>query len=186
MLNAEAPLLSAVVDALRISLNLDAHHCDVEYDADFVPQTAGDLYVAVSPEGLALGKNHSSSGGVYDITFGCRVTVYLRSRNTPRDKRRSLFLNQVGGINEVLDTIIRTIDWKPAVVNSAISDLRVREPQAKGFTHPLSLVGVDPKPRSVVGDVYGASVASAMGADTYVGLARGVTFGNARRMEVQP
>ena len=186
MLSAEPYLLESVVEALRTALVLDEHHCSVEHDADFVPQTAGDLYVAVSPEGLALGRHHAASGGVFDLVFGCRVTVYVRSRNMPRDKRRNLYLDQVKGINRTLDRVIRAIDWNRQVILATNANIRVQEPNASGLIHPLSLVSVDAKPRTVVGEVYGANVQSAMGADTYVGLARGVGFANARRMEVKP
>lgn len=185
MLNAETFLLQAVVEAVQAGLGLSAAQCNVEYEDDFVPQTAGDVYIAVAPGGVRSGQHHGSSGGVRDFVFGCRVTAFLRSRNTPRDSRRSLFMTQVTGLNSILDKIIQALDWKASVILRANELLRAVEPSAQGFQiGPLLRVDqIDSRPRTVVGDVYGAGSQGGKGADTYAGLSRGVTFGGARRME---
>ena len=187
MLNVEPCLLQAVTEAVRKVLDLQEPACNVEYDSDFVPQTSGDVYVSVSPEGFRVGPRHDSSGGIYDVVMGCRVSVYLRSRNTPRDQRRSLYLDQVIGVNSRLDKIIKAIDWQRSVIVRANAILTATEPTALGLMpgNPLRITSVDSKPRPIVGEVYGASTQSAAGADTYVGLTRGITFGGARRMELK-
>jgi len=186
MLRAEPYLLQAV-EAIRTALGLGPEECDVEYDSDFVPQTAGDVHVTVSPEGARPGPLQDSSGGVYDVFMGCRVTVFLRSRNTPRDRRRSLYMGQVEGLNSLLDTIIRGVDWERAVILRANALLQTSEASSYGFMpgSPLRIVSIDSKPRPVVGDVYGAGSRGTQGADTYAGLARGIVLGGARRVEHQ-
>jgi hypothetical protein len=183
MLNAEPFLSIAVALHVREALGADESQVNVEAIDDFVPQNAGEYYIAITPEGVTLGGSHRTSGGVFDLEFGCRITVYQRTRDVPRDMRRSVYLDQVRGINAKLDRIVNSIDWKPEVINTANLLLREQDENALGFMNMLRLVSIDSKPRSVIGDTYGANIQSAVGSDNYVGLSRGVYFGGARRIE---
>ncbi len=183
MLSGEVYLLSAVTEILQQTLKLSPDVCNVEYEEAFAPSIASDLYISISPSGSSLGPSHNTSGGVRDVIYGCTVNVKRRSRSTPRDKRRSLYLDQVGGLNAVLDQVIKAIDWQQAVINRANALLHVVEADAKGFVNMLRVTGFDQRPRPIAGEVYAASVDGAKGADTWAGLSRGVSFGGARRIE---
>jgi hypothetical protein len=183
VLNAEPYLLETVLDAVQTAMGLTDQQCSIESDDDFVPQWAGDLYVTVTPASLNLGPVHQTSGTTRDMEFGCRVAAFLRSRSVPRDLRRTLFLDQVKGINAHLDKIIKAVDWNPSITVSTNTALKVQEPNAKGFIGYLRLVSVDAKPRGFVSDVYGAANQGGTGVDVYAGITRGAVFGRLRRME---
>lgn len=183
MLDSEPFLLQSVVLHIRQALQLDESQCNAEAVDDFVPQTSGEWYIAVTPEGLGPGPTHQTSATVSDIVFGVRVTVFRRTRDIPRDMRRSVFLDQVVGLNAKLDAILDVLDWNPSVTNTATLLIREQTPDALGFMNHLRFVSCDSKPQSVIGDPYGAHIESSMGTDNYVGLKRSIYFAGARRIE---
>lgn len=184
MFDGEPFVLQAVLSRIQTSLGLPDSQCSIEADDDFVPQSAGDVYVTVTPAGMTPGPVHQSSGGVRDVEYSVRVAVFLRSRTTPRDQRRHLFLNQVAGINKYLSDIVKAIDWRIEVTNAANTLLYAVSPTDKGFLGMLRMVSIDAKPRGIAVDVYGAgSMQGGQGADTQAGVTRGVTFGRLRRLE---
>jgi len=185
MLDSEPLLVQAAVLHIRTALNCTVSQCNAEAVDDFVPQSSGDFYIAVTPEGIDPGPTHNTSGTVFDLVFGIRVTVYQRTRDVPRDARRSVYLDQVLGINARLEKIIRALDWKPEVTNTANLLIREQNPTATGFMNHLRFRSIDRKLQSVIGDTYGAHVESALGADNYVGLKRSILFGGARRIETK-
>jgi len=183
MLDSEPFLLQAVVLHIRKALQCDESQCNAEAIDDFVPQTSGEWYIAVTPEGISPGPTHQSSAMVSDLVFGVRVTVFRRTRDVPRDMRRSVFLDQIQGLNAKLDAVLDCLDWKPEVTNTATLLIKEQDPSALGFMNHLRLISIDSKPQSVIADPYGAHVESAMGTDNYVGLKRSIYFSGARRIE---
>jgi len=108
----------------------------------------------------------------------------LRSRSVPRDKRRTLYLDQLSGVNALLDKVIYAVDWKAVVTVRANQILAALKPTAGPFIGYLRLVSIDPRVRGVAVDAYGASSqASAGGTDVMAGVTRGVTLGRIRRLE---
>lgn len=183
MIDAETALLVAVRDRLRTELTLDAGECDVELD-DEVPAIAGDRYVAVVPGGMVPGPRHNTSGGVWDMRLACRVTVFHRMRDVPRDRRRSVFLQRVSGINAELSGIISQVDFSYALLNAATVLL---EGQADGgkFFEPLKFAMTDERPVPVFRDAFDAAGNTVTGADPVVAIKRGVRFAGARFLKTR-
>lgn len=184
MLSAEPCLLQAVQEAVKTALSLSDDQCTIESDEEFVPQTAGEVHVTIVPASISLGNVHQSSGTARDVEYGCRVSIFVRSRSVPRDKRRSLYLDQLKGVNALLDKVVYAIDWKATVTYRANQLLSSIAPTVAPFIGYLRLVSIDPRVRGVAVDAYGAaSQASTSGADVSAGVMRGVTLGRIRRLE---
>lgn len=182
MLDGETFLLRSVRNFLREKLTLSDTQCDCEPD-EMVPAIAGDTYVAVIPNGFQPGPRHDTSGGVFDILHSVRVVVYQRIGNVPRDRRRSVYLDRLTGLNQLIAKIITQIDFSIDVMAVANTYLRTDFPTAQLFIEPLRLAQVDSKPRTVSNDEYAAAIGGGGGSSQFVALARGVTFGRCRRIQ---
>jgi hypothetical protein len=184
VLSAEPCLLQAVQEAVKTALGLTDDQCTIESDEDFVPQTAGDLHVSIVPASISLGNVHQSSGTTRDVEYGCRVSVFVRSRAVPRDKRRTLYLDQLSGVNALLDKVVYSVDWKASITARANQILAAITPTAGPFVGYLRLIAIDSRVRGVAVDTYGASSqASASGSEVMAGVTRGITLGRIRRLE---
>lgn len=185
MLSAEPCLLQAVQEAVKTALGLTNDQVTIESDEDFVPQQAGDLHVTITPASIRLGSTHQTSGTVRDFEYGCRVAVFVRSRAVPRDKRRTLYLDQLSGVNALLDKVVYAVDWKWAVTVRANEILAALAPVAVApFIGYLRIVQIDSRVRGVAVDAYGAAAQmSGSGSDVYAGVTRGLILGDIRRLE---
>ncbi len=182
MLNCETHLLNAVHLALKTSMGLDDTKCNIEFE-DSIPATAGDLYIAIHPSGAAIGPRALSSGQVFDVYEGCRVVAYQRCANVPRDRRRSVFMTALTGINAILDQIIMTVDHNVGIIVAANNSISTALPGAQGFISPLRLLGIDRSARMVTGEVYGAHPEDVTKATAVAAICRGLDFGQARRLQ---
>lgn len=181
MLNGETYVLEAVRDILRRKLSLSDIQCDCEYDEQ-IPAIAGDLYVAVIPSGFEPGPKHNTSGGVHDVLHSVQVFVISRAV-TARDRRRTIFLERLTGLNFEIDRIIQAIDWQNDVLSYANALLYADYPAAKPFITTLRLQRVDTKPRMVDSKSYGGDVAGGKGTTPYVAMCRSVYFGRMQRIQ---
>lgn len=184
MLSAEPCLLQAVQEAVQTALSLTADQCTIEADEDFVPQQAGDTHVTITPASIRLGNTHQTSGTVRDFEYGCRVSIFLRSRAVPRDKRRTLYLDQLRGVNALLDKVVYAVDWKWGITLRANAILAQVAPSAAPFIGYLRIAAIDSRVRGVAVDAYGAAAQmSGSGSDVYAGVTRGLVLGDIRRLE---
>lgn len=183
MIEAETSLLEAVRNRLRSECSYRDAECDVELD-DQVPAIAGDRYVAVVPMGMRQGPRHNSSGGAFDLLLGCRVTVFLRMADVPRDRRRSVFLERTRGINAELGKVMRAIDFSYAVTTAA-NDLEESLNGSEGFIEPLRFISMDDKPQPVAREPFDAASALTKGSDPILAIKRGISFHGARFLKVR-
>ena len=183
MTNGETILLEAVRDELRDKLGLNGNQCEIEYD-DQPPSIAVPLYVCVIPAGMEQGPKHNSSGGVYDFYHSVKVTVLQRSTNVPRDRSRNIFIDQLTGLNKWFDQIVKQIDWKYNLMCLANHYLEERYEGSGPFIEPLRMTSFDSRPRMVTTETYAAHHQGGPGTTGYTAMARSVTFGKCRRMEV--
>lgn len=182
MLNGETYVLEGVRDIIRNKVQLNSSQCDCEYDEQ-IPSIAGDFYVAVIPAGFETGPKHNASGGVHDLLHSVQVFVVRRSGAVPRDKRRSVFLDQLNGINALIDKIIRAVDWQLDAM-SYINHLMYADiPTAAPFIEPIRLLRADVKPKMVNTEMYAGVTSGQPGSTPYVGMARSVYFGKIRRIQ---
>lgn len=179
MIDAETCLLIAVRDRLRTRLELRDTECDVELD-DQVPAVSGDLYITVTPAGGRAGPRHATSGGAIDVMFGCRVTVFQKMADVPRDRRRSVFLERARGVNKRLDAVMSAIDFSYDVTTAATALL-----VAGQFVEPFKFTGLDDRPQPVVRDAYDAAGAITKGGDPVLAIKRGINFFGARFMKAR-
>jgi hypothetical protein len=176
---SEKSLLLAVRDALRTA-GSDAGRwtdddCEVEPD-DNLPAIAGDVYVAVIPGGWRPGPRHNTQSGVYDLVYSVDVCVARRIAHVPRDRRRDVFLHNVGAIDELLDLVTATVDWSYTLMAAANALILSETGTAEGFVEPLRFAGVDRRPRLASPEQF-AAVANKQPA----GMLRTISFGGARR-----
>jgi hypothetical protein len=176
MIEGEIYLLEAVRDTIRDKLGLTATECDCEYDEQ-IPSIAGDRYVAVIPAGCDPGPKHQTSAGVHDALHAVQVLILVRATTTPRDRRRSVFLERLNGINTLLSGIIKVIDWQMDLLSLTNHLLAVDYPAAQPFNEMLRLTRIDAKPRMVNSEAF------ASGPSAYVAMARSAWFGRCRRMQ---
>ena len=183
MLVAETCLITAVRDRLRTALVLTDDQCNIELD-DQIPAIAKDTYVAVCAAGTSPGERHSSSGGVWDLRFNVRVTVYQRTADQARDRRRNLFIDRLTGLNAMVDQVIRSVDFDYTHILAGAAALLVGTPAEGGnYPEPFRSFAIDTNVRPVYVDPYDAAAMPGKGADPLVGLSRGVTFQRARFMK---
>lgn len=173
---AETALLLAVRDRLIDAAGYSDKSCAVEYDEQ-LPAIAGDLYVAVMPGGWTPGPRHRTSGGVNDLLYSVDVSVLIRIRAVPRDRRRDVFAMNLDALNERIDEIWPLIDFDYTTINAASTMITERNESEEGFCEPLQFSSVDRRPRLVAGDVYAADSSQA-----HVALARSINFNGARRI----
>ena len=181
MLEGETYVLEGVRDVLRKKLGLHDNQCDCEFDEQR-PSIADDIYIAVLGAGCDPGPTHSTSGGVHDLIHSVQVLVINRAV-VARDKRRSIFLQRLVGINQQIANVIAAIDWQLDVLSYINHLLYVDFPTAKPFTHPLALKRVDVKPKMVSNDMFAGTQIGGKGTTPYIAMARSVYFGNMRRIQ---
>lgn len=183
MLVAETCLITAVRNRLRTSLALSDDQCNIELD-DQIPAIAKDTHIAVTAAGTTPGERHSSSGGVWDLRFNVRVTVYQRMADQARDRRRNLFIDRLTGLNALVDQVIRAVDFDYSNVLAAAEALLVGTPAAGGnYPEPFRSFSIDTNVKPVFFDPYDAASMPGKGATEVVALSRGVTFQRARFMK---
>ena len=181
MLEGETYVLEGVRDVLRKKLGLHDNQCDCEFDEQ-IPSIADDIYIAVLGAGCDPGPTHSTSGGVHDLIHSVQVLVINRAV-VARDKRRSIFLQHLVGINQQIANVISAIDWQLDVLSYINHLLYVDFPTAKPFTHPLALKRVDVKPKMVSNDMFAGTQIGGKGTTPCIAMARSVYFGNMRRIQ---
>lgn len=181
MLDGETYVLEAVRDVLRKKLTLSDEQCDCEYDTQ-IPGIAGDFYIAVIGAGFETGPKHSASGGVHDILHSVQVYTLVRAV-AARDKRRSISLENLTGLNHQIDRVIKAIDHQVDLMSYANALMFSEYPSNAPFIAPLKLTRVDAKPSMVNADTYGGAMAATKGTTPYVAMARSVYFGQMRRMQ---
>ncbi len=182
MLEGETYVLEAVRDTLRTKLGLRPEQCDCEYDEQ-VPSMAGDFYVAVIGAGFDLGPKHSASGGVHDVLHSVQVLVLNRAI-TARDKRRTIFLERLQGINYQIGRVVRAIDWQMDLMSYANALMYKDYPTYQPFITSLHQTRCDAKPRMVNSEIYaGATGGGGPGTTNYVAMGRSIYFGGMRRMQ---
>lgn len=99
----------------------------------------------------------------------------VRANRLPRDRKRKLFLDNLDGIEMHERKIREALDWSEEVRARANKLLKC---EVDGFIQPLRLASLEPRPRPVGADVFGAR-----GNDVQAGLARTTTFGGARLIQ---
>jgi hypothetical protein len=115
---------------------------------------------------------------VNDSVYSIDVTVIKRVRNVPRDRRRDVFLNNVGALDKEIQLVHAALDWQYTVLYAANMLLAADAdaPSMVGFCEPLRMTSVQRRPRLVNPDMFGAGQTQA------AGMARTITFGGARRV----
>lgn len=173
-LAAEKSLLLAVRDRLRSQVPYEADQCEIEYD-ELAPAIVGQTYVAIMPAGFAKGKYHDTSGGIADLVFSVDVLVVKRIGNVARDRRRDVFINNVGALNEELDKIFSVVDFNYDVMNLANAKVAAETAITTAKFHkPLLFAGIERRPRLAPAEIFGGAV------DTKAGLMRVISFGGAQ------
>ena len=182
MLEGETYVLEAVRDTLRSKLGLRPEQCDCEYDEQ-VPSMTGDFYVAVIGAGFETGPKHNSSGGVHDVLHSVQVLVLNRAI-AARDKRRTVFLERLQGINYQIGRVVRAIDWQADLMSYANAIMFRDYPTYQPFISPLRQSRCDAKPRMVNSEIYaGSTGGGGPGVTPFVAMARSVYFGGMRRIQ---
>lgn len=172
---SEEAILQGVRDAIRTKCGYSAGQCDVELD-EFPPAMVGEVYVTVQPQLWTGTGSNETSGGTLDEMFGCRVSVILRAMQVPKDRTRTLLLNNLGGLNHRLRKIIAAIHFQYDVmnmINGYITD------SSEKLIKPLVFGGCDARPRVVNADSFSSGQGPA------AGFVRAVIFGKARRIQYQ-
>jgi hypothetical protein len=181
MLEGETYVLEGVRDILRNKLGLAENQCECEFDEQ-VPTIADDIYLAVIGGGFDPGPTHNTSGGVHDVVHSVQVLVINRAV-AARDKRRSLFLERLTGINQQIANIISAIDWQLDVLSYVNHLLHGDFPNNQPFIHPLVLKRIDAKPRMVSNDIFAGTQIGGKGTTPFIAMARSVYFGSMRRIQ---
>lgn len=182
---AEISLLRACRDRLRLPQNTSGGgggysetECEVEFD-EMAPATVGKVYVAALPGGWRPGPHHNTSGGVNDLVYSVRIAVVRRISNVPRDRKRSVFLDNLDSLDDDIDRIYSVVDWKYELINAASAIILAEGGSSEGFIEPLRLVGEISQPREVGSEFFGGKPGDA------AGMMRVLPFGGARRVTVK-
>ena len=175
---AEKALLMAVRDQLRLptasnGAGYTPEQCEVEYD-EMAPAVTGDLYVPVLAGGWVPGPRHNTCGGINDLVYAVRVAVVKRGSHVPRDRKRDIFLGNVGDLADEIDKIYNAIDWRYTVNDAANAIILKQTGSSEGFTEVLKFAGIDDKPTAVDASFFGGN-----GKES--GLMRRIWFRGARR-----
>jgi len=178
----EVLLLEAIRDTLRVKLNLSSNQCDIEFDEQ-PPAIAGQTYICVIPHGLTAGPVHNTAARIHDVVHSVKVTVLQRCGNVPRDRNRSIFANQLDGLNVLIDEVIRYLDWNPNLLSLTNHYLADRKPGTDPFIEMLRLKEVESRPRMVTTELYAAENFPNKGASSYTAMARSVILGGCRRIQ---
>jgi hypothetical protein len=182
MLEGETYVLEAVRDILRKKLSLNDHECDCEPDEQ-IPAIAGNLYFAVIPAGFEVGPNHRPTSGVYDILHSVQVYVIQRAADVARDKRRTISMQRLTGINNQISRVMQAIDRQMDLISYANLLLQTDYPTAQPFITAAQVTRVDAKPKMVNSDTYGGAMAANKGTTPYVAMARSIYFGRMQRIQ---
>jgi len=175
MTGGETALLRAVRTRLQAALTGSAYEVNIEIDEQG-PATAAQKYVAIVPGGFSPGSYHNPSGGIYDFKYAVDVFVVMRITNVPRDRERDAFMFFLESVSSICEAVIVALDYRYDVTDTANVLLAAEQPGTLGFIHPLVLRDIDPKPRVVPAEVFGA------GKETRAGMSRRISFGNAHRV----
>lgn len=170
---SQAALVIAVRDKLRTALNLTAAQCDVQIDG-IPPPACGDLYVAVHPAGW-----RPELIECLDEWFDVDVTVTLRIPHQPQDRQGlNVWARALIGLEARLRAALVAIHGRPEVITAAN---QLIPGQVNTLIEVLRFRHVDPKPRKVGPDWFGASSSGRGSRDQ--GLVQTITFGDARRVQ---
>jgi len=178
-IDTETALLLAVRNILRDRLKLTNDECEIELDEE-VPETVGESYTAVIPDGVTPGPAQDPSGGVLDEIYAVRVSVIMRNRLLPADKIREMFLYTSNALNRRIEDVRSIIDFQYDVQNMANLLIREGGDTLQGFIEPLRFTSRDDRPRIADPLVFRARTSGSSKAP--VGLIRSISFGGARRM----
>jgi hypothetical protein len=181
MLDGETYVLEGVRDVLRKKLGLSDNQCDCEFDEQ-VPSIADDIYLAVIGAGCEPGPTQNTSGGVHDLVHSVQVMVINRAV-VARDRRRSIYLERLTGVNQQIANVIAAIDWQLDVLSYINHLMYLDFPTAKPFIHCLAFKRVDPKPKMVSNELFAGTQIGGKGTTPYIGMARSVYFGGMRRIQ---
>jgi hypothetical protein len=176
MIGAERALLLAVRDTLRDSpYSFAETECEIEFD-EMTPATVGQHYLAVMPGGWRPGPRHDSCGGVNDLVYGVDVLVIKRITNVPRDRRRNVFIDQLGSLDALIDKVYQAVDFKYGLLDTANGTIAVETGSLEGFVEPLKFSYVDKRPRLAPAELFSGAK------DNAAGMMRLVSFTGARRL----
>jgi len=198
MFIAEICLLQAIRNKLVTDLALNDKQCGHEMEGQLPDAIAPKLYIAVSPAGMSMGPRHRSSGGVIDLVFSVKVTVYNRVTEVARDRRESVFMQLLAGMAPVLERVISSLDNNYPVLDAAseiltdtIADITGDVPAYLSsnligeWPEPFRTFNPELSPRMIFRDPYDAAQMAGPPADPIVALARSVTFSGARYMRAR-
>lgn len=169
----ESALLIAVRNQIQAYFAIDDTECQVEIN-DEAPSNIGEMYIVVFPGGVTPGDVHDSSGTVIDELYAVNVSVYMRTRKTPRDRLRDRLLSTTSALNYVVEQVKLCVDYQWSVMDkaNALMDLSVYQ----GFEECIRWVGQDVGPRDIAPDF------EAGNGTQRAGLTRTIHFGKARRL----
>lgn len=182
MIVAETCLLLAIRNTLRTAMSLPNEGCDINLD-DNIPAIAGDRYVSVCGAGVSTGERHATSGGVWDLRFNVKVTVYHRMGEVARDRRRNVFIDRLTGLNTDVGLVISAIDFSYPLLAAAKTLLATTAAAGGEYPEPFREFTVDANPRPIVQDLDVAQFPGQQVADPTIALARSVVFRRARFMK---
>lgn len=183
MIKAETILLEAVRTYLRDELLLDDKYCEIELD-DVAPATTATEYFAISPAGTSPGKDHDSAGTVWDYSIGVRIASMTRLANVPRDRYRSVFLNNLSGVNARLTEVLALADFGYRINQIATAAANDTGGIGGKFLEPLRMRSIDTAPKLIVADPYDAKPSSTPGTPN-IAIVRGVNFMGCRYLNVR-
>lgn len=173
---SEAALLQGVRDTIRNDLGYRAGECDVEID-EFPPAACGEVYIAVQPNLWTAGPHNPTSGGILDEVYGCKISVIVRAGRVPADKKRTLLLTNVIGLEQRITDIIWLLNQRVQPMTTINAYLPHGE---QPFIKPLVFAGCDPAPRVVSAEVFQS------GTSPQAGLVRAIYFNAMRRIQSMP
>ena len=175
MIQAETALLTAVRDAIRVATGLRNDQVRIEIDEQ-APAVAGNVFVAVMPDGIRPGETHSTNQGASDAVYSVAVMVAVRETK-PRDRKRDHSFGLTAQLEVYLQEILSAVDFEYDVTNAANDILEDTYGESDGFVYPLTFAGIDNRPRERGGELFAASREA-----TEAAIVRVIRFGSARRI----
>lgn len=172
--DTEVALLLAVRDILREKGGYAESECDCEYDEEPSIVTVGDVYLAVVPAGWSSGPDNGTCGGILDEVVSVDVACIVRGAQFPADTRRSLFMEQLSGLNRHVRKVVTTVgNFQYELHNLANQSLN-----QYGFVEPLRFGSMESKPREVDARYFGGREG-----EKHAGMVRVVHLVGARRIQ---
>jgi hypothetical protein len=168
----ETELLLAVAESVKTLYPVTV---DLE---DNVPSMASQTHVIVSPSSYAAGPRNRLAAQVSDLLIGCRVIVFERIAEVPRDRRGSVFASRSGGLNLILAKIRELIEFNYTLMTQANAAMGLS--MGSGYVEPLRYVSHDSKPVGVLASAYDAYSQPTSGSHPMVAMKRGINFSSAR------